>query len=225
MREREEIVGLTLVRYRPAPLVQDRVALGPDEMGLFREAMTRRSEQHLPFWDGVMQEAAQSGSAPGVLFDAALYHQSQRGSEILMRRSQVLTGELGTLAGACGDECLAVTSEIQIADGSLLHLPLMDFHCPIDEPHRGLALAVAQRVLPSGFALLEGHRSFHLWGLTPITREEWMDFLGRALLFAPIVDRAYLAHQLLERRCALRISVAGDEKAVPRVVHVEAPAR
>jgi hypothetical protein len=54
---------------------------------------------------------------------------------------------------------------------------------------------------------------------------EWMDFLGRALLFAPIVDRAYLAHQLLERRCALRISAVGDEKPVPRVVHVEAPAR
>jgi hypothetical protein len=41
--------------------------------------------------------------------------------------------------------------------------------------------------------------------------------LARALLLAPIIDRAWVAHQLIERACGLRIS-PGKTYAQPPIV-------
>lgn len=53
-----------------------------------------------------------------------------------------------------------------------------------------------------------------------LTQPEFEKFLGTALLLAPIVDRAYIAHQLIEGRCALRLTPGGGKSQVPTVVAV-----
>ena len=160
-------------------------------------------------------------STPEALLDAALYHQSQSGSETVLTRREVLAGAVGRLIKDLDpNHSLAINSAIRFTDGSTRHLPLLDFHCPVSDHGRSLAVAVASRLLGTGFLLLAGHNSYHLWGLNPVPVDSLINFLARALFFAPIVDRAYVAHQLLERRCALRVS-ADALKPVPRVVHWE----
>jgi len=53
-----------------------------------------------------------------------------------------------------------------------------------------------------------------------IAKEDFQVFIGAAMLFVPIVDRAYLAHQLLEGRCALRLTPGGGKSQVPTAVAV-----
>jgi hypothetical protein len=80
-----------------------------------------------------------------------------------------------------------------------------------------IAAAVAVRLLPSGGLIVDSGHSYHLVGSHPVTPDGLIDFLARASLFGSIVDRAYIAHQILERRCALRISRGGHSGAEPRV--------
>jgi hypothetical protein len=54
------------------------------------------------------------------------------------------------------------------------------------------------------------------WDLLP--DESLVRFLGKVLLFAPIVDRAWVAHQLIEGACALRISSRAGYGGPPRLV-------
>jgi hypothetical protein len=221
VRAHDEIDAVFVLSYRGAPLVQARAALQSGDEGIVQRALEFRETTHLPFWDSVMMCMFSSEAPAAASLDAALYHQSQRGAEIALKRGAVLAGALGTLSRDTDpDHSLAISSEVRCADGCRRHLPLLDFHCPVSDRGGDLVLSVARRLLGSGFLLLKGHNSFHLWGLNPVSTDSLIDFLARALLFAPIVDRAYVAHQLLERRCALRISAATD-KPVPYVVHVE----
>jgi hypothetical protein len=49
---------------------------------------------------------------------------------------------------------------------------------------------------------------------------ELIDFLARALMYSPIIDRAYIAHQLLEKRCSLRISGKENKSSLPKVIAI-----
>jgi hypothetical protein len=69
--------------------------------------------------------------------------------------------------------------------------------------------------------LVETDKSYHFYGTKLLEEKELVEFLGRALLFAPIVDRAWISHQLIELCCALRISSRqpdGKPLAVIRLV-------
>ena len=107
-----------------------------------------------------------------------------------------------------------------MTDGKISHLPLIDFHCPASAENARLALAVGRRIIDGSFLLLLSGKSYHAVGLKPILSDELVCFLSKALLFSPIVDRGYIAHQLIERRCALRISKGGHANVIPTVIAV-----
>jgi hypothetical protein len=214
------ISAVVLLRYQQPPLLQSRMALQSDHTAVLDRALQSRRALHLPFWDAVMTDLSACAVDPGPFFEAALYHQEQHGNEVVLTRQEVLDGKIRALVSENRDPMvLAVSSEVRLAGGTIGHLPLIDFHCPVGARGMSLACSISARLLGTGFVVLQGHSSFHLWGLTPLTPDALVAFLGRALLFAPLVDRAYVAHQLMERRCALRISPTGS-KPVPQVVHV-----
>ena len=219
----EAIASVTLAEYAPAPLVQDRADLTPDERVMVSKALELRGLHHLPFWDAVMLSAFNEPTAPRGLLDATLYHRTFRGSEIRVGRSDAIAGGIQRIVtAAAGRAWVAALSEVALVDGSCAHLPFLDLHCPKGGRTGLLARAMLDRIFGSGgYALLEGERSYHAWGLTLVRDDALVSLLARALLFSPIIDRAFVAHQLMERRCALRIS-AGWDKGTPRVVFVSA---
>lgn len=54
--------------------------------------------------------------------------------------------------------------------------------------------------------MLETDRSYHFYGAELQTVSEQTAFLARALFYSPIVDRAWIAHQLIDKRSNLRIA-------------------
>jgi len=157
------------------------------------------------------------------LLDAAAEHVSFRGRERILPWASAVSGELGRLCSEFTTPLgsnLTLLSEVICDDGSSRHLPMIDFHASASIPNLVIVEAVAKKLFPRGAILLESGESYHAYGKELLSEKEFRHFLGSAMLFVPIVDRAYVAHQCIEGRCALRLTQGGGKSRVPKVVRV-----
>ena len=99
-------------------------------------------------------------------------------------------------------------------DDKVMHLPMLDFHCRASSDNDALVVAVLKELGLQGYVAKSG-RSYHYYGRRLMSEQDLITMLGRALLYSPIIDRAWIAHQLLERSCGLRISPGKDYKNCP----------
>lgn len=214
------VVSVTLASYSHLPMLQNRLIPSMAESAVINEAIELRSELQLPFWDCVMLSISKSKESVDSLLDVAGTHVSLRDSDIILDRASVSCGMIQERAENERGEKLetCVVSEVQTSGGLTMHLPMMDFHCAPTAAGQAAAIAVSKRIFPGGAVLLKSGESFHAYGKTLISTTEFFEFLGHALLYSPIIDRAYIAHQLIERRCALRIS--GRNKPIPMTVAI-----
>jgi hypothetical protein len=108
-----------------------------------------------------------------------------------------------------GQELLGWRSGCRMQNGSILHLPMLDFRIkanPANLEVIAAALATIDLVRSSGGAILNSGDSFHYIGFSLVSQRELMHFLHRTLLLIPLVDARYIGHCLLERECTLRLS-------------------
>lgn len=210
-----EIATITLASYSHLPIVQQRVSPTKFEREVIEKAVAQRNATHLPFWDCVMLSISASEDPMDTLLDSAATHLSLRASDTVLKRQNIIDGGIQRLLAqkSSQKEESCIVSEVLMTDGSIMHLPMMDFHCPPSPAGRRAATAVCKRIFPNGSILIESGESFHAYGLELIPNCDFSSFLGKSLLYSPIIDRAYIAHQLIEGRCALRIS--GVEKPTP----------
>lgn len=215
------LVEVSLVEYPPPPRLQERVPITEVVRQVLNEAVRLRSSLSLPFWDCVMLSCEQQEIASEPLLDAALFHRRLRGKEAWLTREAVLAGEVQRqCARLPAGPQLAATSEVRDGHGSEFHIPLLDMHCSQSAANLELVERIARRLMPEGSLVLESDKSYHLYGRSLLTPAQLIDFLAQALLFSPIVDRTFIAHQLLERRCILRLTAREDKKHVPTVTKV-----
>lgn len=104
---------------------------------------------------------------------------------------------------------VAVSSRVRKIDGSIRHFLMLDFACRNDEVGQDYAISILRQLDVHGILINSG-RSFHFYSDTHFPYDEWVSKMGHALLFAPLTDGAWIAHQLIEGRAALRISKKGQ---------------
>lgn len=219
VRSMPAIAAVRVFKYQPPPAAQLRIERSEVENFLFEKALELRRELQLPFWDSLLLSCFSCTEVPQSILDAAQLHISHRSSETEVERGSVLDGTLYKLAADRErDSSLALVSEVRTINGKNEHIPLLDFHIPHSEVNQKIVTSILHRLLPSGFILLRSGRSYHAWGTKTITLDDYPTFLARAMLYSPIIDRAYLAHQLIESRSALRISEGYPEKPIPSVI-------
>lgn len=110
-----------------------------------------------------------------------------------------------------------LSSPVRLRDGSIRHLEMMDFHVPASRSVQPNVEMICQEFGGPGW-LLESGRSYHYYGTKLRHLDGMTKFLGRALLFAPITDRAWIAHQLVDGACCLRIAEHSSKVRRPIVV-------
>ena len=96
-------------------------------------------------------------------------------------------------------------------------LPLLDFHCPESTENDHLISDVCKQLYRGAALVFSSGESYHTLGLDPLDEQGFRDFLTRSLLFAPIVDARYVAHQLIEGACALRLNSSMEKPNRPRL--------
>ena len=192
------------------PTVQERFPLTSQEEALIKSGLRLRNEMDLPFWDSVFLVALQENREIGEqLWAAASFHQHNDSMQRIGRPEVNATSLRYMAESVPPNHILAISSEVEVArEDEARHIPLLDFSA-IPTRH---SLSLVKRVIGdrgmSGF-LLESGRSFHFYGRNLLTDAGLVRFLGESLLYGPVLDRRWVAHQLIEGFCALRISSSG----------------
>lgn len=200
-----------------APLLSERAKLTQSEQQTVNSAMKLKDQSGLPFWDAVMVSATSSPESVDSLFDAATFHNPQTKHQDISTEN--LTAEqLRRLsneneAGAI----LAISSQVKCADGRFRHIPQIDFHCRASAENQKVAISLLRNLSQRGYLLASG-KSYHFYGIDLLNDDELGTFFGRVLLFSPIVDRAWIAHQLIEGRSALRLSSRKEYGGPPQLI-------
>jgi hypothetical protein len=216
----KDVEEVYLAELRPVPPLQARRDPTPAERIVVERALKYRQSTGLAFWDAVLLELCVVPEAMGLL-DEAMIHVTFHGRERSVPWASAIADGLERACAefsTTSEANLNFLSEMQCRDGSKRHVPMIDFHAACSATNQRVVSAVAERLFPEGAVLLESGESYHAYGTRLLSDMEFYSFLGRALLFAPIVDRAYVAHQVIEGRCALRLTGGGGKSRVPKVI-------
>ncbi len=194
------------------------ITLTADEEQIVAKAMKLRADSKLPFWDAVLIVCEDQGNLPSGLLDAALNHPSagSTAKKQVITRDQLLAGAVQQLCQADADsKKVGITSEVTLDDGTAAHIPLLQFRYPVSAANGKLVAEVTKRLLPGGAVILEAGKSYQAYGRATIPAKDLTPLLGQALLFSHIVKQRYIAHQLIEGRCALRLSAGRGKTSIP----------
>lgn len=216
--ENNKDIDAFLFHYFPSKnLIQEQLERWSTcEKNHFDLAIKVRNELHLPFWDSIMVKTFDNPSYSKVILEAALHHNHKQ-SKFLVKANDIQYSSL--LHNSCNKR-IAVCSSVIMKDMQNKHIPMLDFHIPVSDVNQEIVENVC-RILgfKSGYILNSGE-SYHFISSTVVSWDELYITLCRALRFCPIIDRAWISHQLEEQSCSLRINRKnGKMPIVVRVLH------
>jgi len=214
-----DVVAVTACRYKTPPLLQQRITTTALEQEIIAAALSIRSDAKIPFWEAIFAACLQVGKCSDSLLDAALFHSGPGDFTRISASDLESDGLKAVVAG--GQSNVGLASRIELAHAAPHHLALMDFHCAVNMENTEIVAAVCRRLMPHGFLLLDSGDSYHACGIALLAAKERSEFLAKSLFFAPIVDAAYVAHQLLQPMSSIRISTGGSRTKCPEVLFVE----
>jgi hypothetical protein len=203
------------IRNKGASSVQDACAL------LQAAAQTQRVESTPSLWEAVLREVLKRPDwVDTALFRAAGSHDRKEDRFAEVSRSAVLNGDLlREAASPKSGEMVVLLSRVKLSNGVVAHIPMLDFACP-DSPNARVVLPHVLAQLGEAGVLVASGASFHFYGFRLMTDSERIRFLAKALLYHPIVDGRYIAHELLEPATSLRLSRHEHTSDYPRVIDV-----
>ncbi len=203
--------------YSKPPKLQKRMYLNNLELEILSVANRKYENSELCFWDIVFSTCLERKIITGQLLDQALYHKNVNKSPIELTREEVESGGLyDFVMRNSKDHIVAISSEV-MTDIGLKYLPMIDFHCSVNDFNLSVAKSICERLFESESYVLESGRSYHGCGVKLVSYKQWLKTMAKGLLFGGIVDRAYIAHQLIEGKGCLRVSHGMNDK-LPFVV-------
>jgi hypothetical protein len=214
-----EIAELTLFEPTPVSIAQDRLRNDSETQSIIDVGLEIRAKLGLPFWDAVLAATFGRGRPGFPVLEQALFHNSSPHRRVRVQSSRWSASHVGPiLIDASRNRMVVLSSLVRLENGERKHIPFVDFHCPVSAANEDLCGHAASLLDPDGGYLLESGESYHFYGKSLLSEVNLYVFLGRVLLLCPIADRAWVAHQLIEGACGLRISAKANGGPVPRVV-------
>jgi hypothetical protein len=201
------------------PGVQERIALSPSAQALVEEALRLRVEEGHPFWHALFLalQRVGSGEYEGLLANAD-FHQEVAPDQRVSAGSALERSLRKLMASTPDEKILLVSSRVYLQNNSIRHIPMLDFACPPSPRNLSLVRWIAARLLGDAW-ILESGKSYHAYARELLLSESDLPtYLGRALLYSPLVDGRWVAHQLIEATCRLRISPDRQTGISPLVV-------
>lgn len=200
------------------PLLQERVQSDCLDQSAVDEALELKRNYGMSFWDAYFVAARQQTVHLDELFRAALMHDTSAS-----RLRPVDPQRLPSLRQLEGDlkpgKMLAISSLVELRSGEFRHIPMLDLHYAASSANLRMIVSAVNALKPrSRGLLLQSGKSYHYYGFELLTNEELTKFLASAILLGPIIDRRWIAHQLIEGACALRIGSGHGYESLPFVV-------
>lgn len=210
-------------RFAVAGRMQKR-AHCPTTADVVAAAKADKAETDRPFWDALFRRLpGQPADVQADVVRQAKYHHTMAKVAISTRfalhdRAQVAASLAAEARNVSPGQILALSSRLISEGGAEWHIPMLDYRIRVSKENDELVLAHLGALGASGWLLHSG-RSYHFIGRSLLAGPEGlMHFLGSALLFAPMVDGRWIAHQLIEGACSLRVSSGDERQPPPRIV-------
>ena len=191
------IKSLSFYEFGGYDLIQNRINLIDPLDQVFSSALSLREHYHLPFWDSFNvslfnQEIVDFGFLREINFH------NKPTNHIECQRDTFLNTDI---------EFKRYTGVTSLLNGvnTIYHIPLLDFHIPVSTTNQKLCLNILIHLNLKGYLLNSG-KSYHFIGNEIVNFERLQTILFNALLFSPVVDKSWIAHQLIQKYCCLRVS-------------------
>jgi hypothetical protein len=147
--------------------------------------------------------------------------QQDQGSRILTKlpRADISEDKLYEITRDIeNDRLIGACSNVQLDNGRLAHIPMMDFMCSPSKENLAVLARLIGNLRQGAGCLLHSGNSYHYYGFRLLSSEEWNVFLGKCLLMSGFADDRYIGHQLVDGYCVLRLSSGKLKNCVPTVV-------
>lgn len=200
-KKNKDIQFFTFKSFPQQKLVQEQIVEWSEiEQCHFNKAIEIRNQLHLPFWDAVMVSTFNNSHYSEKIMRVALYHNHNKSI------FQVTFEELEQiLLSYKSNERIAVCSSVMMKDSNIRHIPMLDFHIPVCDTNLKIVEFVCKILdLGPGYILNSGE-SYHFISSNIVSWDKLYNILSKALRFCPIIDRAWISHQLEEKSCSLRV--------------------
>jgi hypothetical protein len=179
--------------------IQSRVG---EFSSLEKEALGRAIElkfqKGIRFWDAFFDVCVNEGLPSERALQWGLHHNENR-DFVRVGRERIVSG----IESLSGD--YALCSRIEAFDGRDLHIPLLDFKAKVSLQNSSLIAKVVKVLGLRGYVLSSGN-SYHFIGRDLIGTDELVALLAKFILLHPISDKAWAAHQIIERCASLRVT-------------------
>lgn len=218
----EDVSSIRLLRLTYPPPLSERLADQSPGAGIVRRGLDFAGQHGLPFWLSVLLKTHDSDTdVPRGLLEAARLHRTATSpvQSETVRAKEVTPESLQRRIDELEDnEFLAITSQVLTRKGKSMHLPLLDLSVPHSARNTELARHMLALLGIPGVLVQTSH-SYHFYGTALQPDNEYLRaFLGSALLFAPITDQRWIAHQLLDGLAVLALVGRSQPRRVPTVV-------
>jgi len=194
-----DIQSLTFCSYPKQVLIQDELALTDATSHFVNSALKIREKYCLPFWDSLMLSFFDKKNVPEELLKRALLHNKninkKRISNIDIIRNIFDNNPCDNIS---------LNSEILLKNGDIKHFFLIDFHIRQSENNLDTISKVIRLLQLTGY-ILDSGQSYHFISDRIYDFDDVLDLLAKSLLYSPLIDRAWVAHQIMERSCSLRV--------------------
>ena len=199
IKNNPDIDLLTFSKYPKQMLLQKKSALNKTDNKIMSIALNVRDKLKLPFWDSLMLSLFDKENVSEKLLSSALSHNPNK-EKIKIRDIENIKIFLDTNP----QKNLSINSEIHFNNKNIKHLFLLDFHIFSSSNNLRIISDILHILDLHGY-ILDSGESYHFVSDSFFELDTLIDLLAKALLFSPIVDRAWVAHQILERSCSLRV--------------------
>lgn len=210
IKKNSDIELLTFAKYPKQTLLQDKIELNNIDEDFISAALTIRNQLRLPFWDSLMLSMFDKENSSTNLLSSALSH-NPNSEKITTRDLEKIQNYIKVNP----QENLSLNSAVYFKDKTIKHFFLIDFHIFTSDNNLRIVLDIITTLNLHGYVLDSGE-SYHFMSDSFFEVEELINLLAKILLFSPIVDRAWVAHQILERSCSLRVGM--KHNIAPKVI-------
>lgn len=190
-------------KYNSTPHFQERLQIDKSIEELLKEGLQIRGKYNLPFWDSLLLASFNRNNMPDQLFQEVLFH--KKNFDIVCFESNNWN-DINAYLSENSNQNIAISSKIiEKKTKEHKHLQLFDFHIPFSNSNTSIVKSIIKSLGLQGYILNSG-KSYHFYGKTLIEENDFHLLLAKALLFSPIIDKAWIAHQIIETCCHLRVT-------------------
>lgn len=201
IKNNPDIEFLTFSKYKQQPLIQEKIELSKIDNEFISAALDVRNRLRLPFWDSLMLSFFDKENVSKNLLSIALTH-NKNIDNITTRNIEDIRNYIITNP----QESLSLNSKIIFKRDTVKHFFLLDFHIYPSDNNLKIVTDIL-KILGLHGHILDSGESYHFVSNSFFELDALINLLAKSLLFSPIIDRAWIAHQILERSCSLRVGI------------------